>query len=122
MIYLKVSKGRVEDLFKTVVTKKKKPHKLFQRTKNDCWMIREDGSVKATSVLWFFCWAFNGDHSPSAEIACKEIWKEIMPFSFSFFNNTVGYEYAHRFRYSLDEFIEKELETLLTSRREKIIG
>ena len=117
MIYLKVSKERVEDLFKTVVTKKKKPHKLFQRTKNYRWMIRKDGSVKAVSVLWFFCWAFNGDHSPSAQIACEEIWKEIMPFSFSFFNEIVGYEYAHRFRYSQDEeFIEKELEALLAQK------
>lgn len=120
MIYLKVSKEKVDDLFKTVKTKEAKPHKLFQRTKNDYWMIREDGSVKAVSVLWFFCWAYNGDNSPSAKIACEEIWKEIMPFSFSFFNEIVGYEYAHRFRYSPDEkFIEKELETLFAQKGRK---
>lgn len=123
MIHLKVSKERVEDLFKTVITKTKKPHKLFQRTKNYRWMIRDDGTVKAVSVLWFFCWAFNGDHSLSAEIACEQIWKEIMPFSFSSFHIKVGYQYAHRFRYSPDEkFIEKELESLLTSRRETVLG
>lgn len=117
MIHLKVSKERVDDLFKTV------PNELFQKTKNYRWMIRADGSIKAVSVLWFFCWAFNGDNSPLAEIACEEIWKEIMPFSFSFFNNTVGYEYAHRFRYSPGEsFIEKELEALLISRRETVLG
>lgn len=108
MIKLKVSKQRVEDLFRTV------PHKLFQRTKNIWWKVREDGTVTARSALWFFCWAYNGDNSPKAEIACEEIWHEIMPISYAQFDATVGYDYSERFRYSPDEeFIEKEVGELL---------
>ena len=113
MIYLKVSPERVLELFQTV------NHKLFQRKKDVHWRVREDGSVRAQSVLWLFCWAYNGDGSPKAQVACEEIFNEIMAFSCTFFDATVGYDYAKRFRYSSSDYIEKELETLLTKKSEK---
>ena len=108
MIKLKVSENRSEELFDDV------PHVLFQRNRHLWWRIREDGTVPARCVLWFFCWAFNGDHSPRAEAACKDIWRQIMPISFAEFNAKVGYDYCERFRYSeAEKFIENEVEQFL---------
>lgn len=112
MIKLKVSRERVEELFQTV------EHKLFQRKKDIHWRVREDGSVRTQSVLWLFCWAYNGDGSPKAQVACEEIFNEIMPFSCAFFDAKVGYDYAERFRYSPSDYIETELKELLAKKAE----
>ena len=107
MIQLTVSPKRVEDLFRTV------KHDLFQKKKHVRWHVREDGSVRAQSVLWLFCWAENGDNSVEAAIACEEIFNEIFPFSFDLFKSKVGYDYANRFRYSSSDYIEQEVAEML---------
>ena len=39
-----------------------------------------DGSVRDQSVLWFFCWAENGDGSAETAVACEDIFNEIFAY------------------------------------------
>lgn len=107
MIRLTISPQGVEGLFKTV------KHDKFQGSRHLHWHVTGDSSVRAQSVLWFFCWAENGDGSAETAVACEGIFNEIFPFSFDFFKSRVGYDYANRFRYSPSDYIELEVAEML---------
>ena len=112
MIRLTVSPEIVEDLFKTV------KHDKFQESRHRHWRVTGDGSVRDQSVLWFFCWAENGDGSAETAVACEDIFNEIFAFSFDFFKSRVGYDYANRFRYSPSDYIEQEVAEMLQREEE----
>jgi len=91
---LKVSPEKVKELFDSV------RDDLFQKSRHDYWHVESDGTMKPQSVFWFFCWAYNGDNYSKAESRCKTIWDKIMPFTYSEFNEKIGYGPSKRFRYS----------------------
>jgi len=93
MARLTVSPERAEELFKTVT------HAKFQMSKAEHWQVGDDGSVRAQSILWFFCWAENGDRSRKVAMACEDIFNQIFPFSYGEFEARVGSDFAHRYRY-----------------------
>ena len=93
MIRLIVSPERAEELFKTV------KHAKFQKSKAEHWHVNDDGSVRAQSILWFACWAENGDRSTEVARACEDIFNQIFQFSYGEFEAKVGYDFAHRYRY-----------------------
>jgi len=106
MIRLQVSSGKVENFFDTV------SHGIFQTGRVNNWRVNEDGYICATSVLWLFCWAYNGDNSLKAMKETRQIFNNIFSFSFKFFNERVGYDYANRNRYRKRN-IEEELKEML---------
>lgn len=106
MVKLRVSPQKVEGMFKTV------KHKKFHEGRRIHWVVRDEETVEARSVMWLFCWACNGDGKLEAMIDCRDIFNEIFPFSFSFFLSRVGYWFSRRFRYP-DGDREKALEELL---------
>ena len=94
MIRLKVSPEKAENLLDSIQNEK------FRTGKRTRWKVDTNGNVKAQSVLWLFCWAYNGDGSKKAMQEAQEIFNEIFPFSYEEFNKKVGYEYAKKNRYS----------------------
>jgi hypothetical protein len=93
MIRLTVSPERPEELFKTVT------HAKFQLSRAEYWHVDDDGSVRAQSILWFACWAENGDGSRQVAMACENIFNQIFPFIYGEFEARVGSDFAHSYRY-----------------------
>ena len=106
MVKIKVSPQEVESMFRQI------KHAKFHTGKPQNWMVGDDGSVRAQSVMWLFCWACNGDGSIEAMIDSRDIFNEIFPFNFSFFLARVGYYFSKSHRYA-DGSWERELEELL---------
>jgi len=111
MIKLKISRNDTERLFNTVSNKR------FKTGITNNWVVDEDDFVRAQSILWLFCWAYNGDGSQKAMQQTRQIFDEIFPFSYNFFDARVGYEYAREKRYS-NINIEEELQEMLAEYKE----
>lgn len=94
MIKLKVPQSRAEILLDGV------SHGRFKTGKFKNWRVSKDDKVGVQSILWLFCWAYNGDNSIEVARKVKQIFNEIFPFTFTSFNTRVGYKYSVRNRYS----------------------
>ena len=110
---IKVSIERLNALFEKV------ENKLFQRTKKKYWKVGEDGSVKAQSIMWLFCWACNGDSHWKPLMTCRDIFNEIFDFNFIQFLKRVGYRFSEHYRHNTTGDFERELEELLGKRCSK---
>lgn len=103
---VKVSMERLNVLFEKVKNKK------FRQTKKQWWKVEEDGSIKAQSIMWLFCWACNGDTDWKAMSSCRDTFNEIFDFNFFQFLGRIGYRFSEHYRYATSDY-ERELEELL---------
>lgn len=104
---IKVSIERLNDLFEKVKNKK------FRQAKKRWWKVEEDGSIKAQSIMWLFCWACNGDATDwKAMSSCRDTFNEIFDFNFFQFLGRIGYRFSEHYRYAPSD-CERELEELL---------
>ena len=88
------------------------PHKTCARAVEENWKVAPDGSVRAQSVLWLFCWAKTGMNSEHARQVARGVFDEIMPISFAEFDAAVDHQYARKSRYT-PHSMEHELEDIL---------
>jgi hypothetical protein len=88
------------------------PHSTCVRAAAQRWHVADDGTVRAQSVLWLFCWAKTGMGSPVAAEEARRVFDLILPVTFDQVNARVDHEYARRGRYSR-ACIEAELDALL---------
>ena len=74
---IKVSIERQNVLFEKV------KNQLFRRTEKLWWKVEENGSIKAHSIMWLFCWACNDDATDwKAMSSCRDTFNEIFDFNF----------------------------------------
>jgi hypothetical protein len=88
------------------------PHKTCAAAIDHHWSVASDGTVRAQSVLWLFCWAKTGMTSEEARQASVRVFNTIFPISFVQFSEAVSHEYARKARYSNGD-IDDELKQLL---------
>lgn len=88
------------------------PHKTCTKAINDHWNVRPDGTVRAQSVLWLFCWAKTGMNSEDARQASAQVFDDVLPISFAKFDALVDHQFARLNRYSSRD-IDDELEQML---------
>jgi hypothetical protein len=105
-MYLKKSTDEARKLVLSI------PHKTCAQAIEENWKVGPDGSVRAQSVLWLFCWAKTGMNSEHARQSAVRIFDEIMPISFAEFDAAVDHQYARTSRYAAHS-IESELENIL---------
>jgi len=114
MVRLRISPNEVRRMFNKV------KHGKFHRVRELRWKVNEEnGTVNASSVMWLFCWAYDGDKHLESMLDCREIFNHIFPFSFNMFLMKVGYVFAVKARYPENypgRDFEKELEYLLEKR------
>jgi hypothetical protein len=96
------------------------PHKTCARAFEENWKVGPNGTVRAQSVLWLFCWAKTGMNSEYARQAAMRVFDEILEVSFAQFNAAVDHEYARKARYASHD-IEIELEEILSRHRERAL-
>ena len=107
---IKVSIERQNVLFEKV------RNQLFHRTEKLWWKVEENGSIKAHSIMWLFCWACNGDTHWKAMTSCRDAFNEIFDFNFFQFLERVGYRFSEHYRYKPSDYLEKELDELLNKK------
>jgi hypothetical protein len=90
------------------------PHKTCARAIEENWKVGPDGSVRAQSVLWLFCWAKTGMNSEHARKVALRVFDEIMPIAFAEFDAAVDHQYARISRYAAHS-IETELGDILSA-------
>jgi hypothetical protein len=92
------------------------PHETCSNAVDYRWKVNPDGTVRAQSVLWLFCWAKTGMNSEDARQAAVRVFNDILPISFAQFDTAVDHKYARKARY-MSGNIEDELEQLLAGPR-----
>jgi hypothetical protein len=88
------------------------PHQTCFKAIDKHWLLNEDGTIKAQSVLWLFCWAKTGQSSDHARQVAARIFDNIMPISFEKLNMVLDHEYARKQRASKRN-IEEEFDRLI---------
>ena len=88
------------------------PHKTCARAVGDHWKVSLDGTVRAQSVLWLYCWAKTGMNSGEARQVAAQVFDEILPIGFADFDAVVDHEYARERRYASGD-IQAELDEVL---------
>jgi formyltetrahydrofolate hydrolase len=106
MIQLKVTCQEADGLLDSIA------HSTFQSARKKYWIVSHDGYIRAQSIYWFFCWAKTGMKSEPTAQACRTIFDEIFPFTFSDFDARVPHEFARFYRYST-ETLENALKAYL---------
>lgn len=106
-MYLKKSTDEAKKLVLSI------PHKTCARAIAENWRVGADGTVRAQSVLWLFCWAKTGMNSEHARQVAVRVFDEIMPISFAEFDAAVDHQYARTSRYAAHS-VEHELQNMLT--------
>lgn len=89
------------------------PHKTCARAAGDRWKVSLDGTVRAQSVLWLYCWAKTGMNSEEARQVAVQAFDEVLPIGFVDFDAAVDHAYARKRRYASVD-IEGELDEILT--------
>ena len=107
MVQLNVSRKQADGLLDSV------KHSTFQAARKKYWTVSEDGYLRAQSIYWFFCWAKTGMKSEPTAQACRVLFDEIFPFTFSEFDARVPHEYARSYRYSTEP-LENALKAFLS--------
>ncbi|MFC2160969.1 hypothetical protein ACFLRX_04885 [Acidobacteriota bacterium] len=104
MIRLNVTPERVRELFQTVVISDGSPAAKFEKSKHVYWKMNNNGTIThGPSILWLFCWAYNGMGSPSAESSARDVFNAIFPFRYEEFLANVGYQYSNKNRYKTSD-------------------
>jgi hypothetical protein len=88
------------------------PSKTCSMAVDENWNVNPDGTVRAQSVFWLFCWAKTGMNSEHARQVSVRVFDAILPIKFREFNTVVDHEYARRARYASGD-IEHELAAIL---------
>ena len=76
------------------------PHQTCFKAIDKHWMMNEDGTIKAQSVLWLFCWAKTGQSSDHARQVAAHVFDNILPISFAKLDAVLDHEYARKKRAS----------------------
>ena len=90
------------------------PHKTCAKAAADHWKVSLDGTVRAQSVLWLYCWAKTGMNSEEVRQVAAQVFDEILPIRFTDFDAVVDHAYARERRYTCVD-IEEELGKVLNS-------
>ena len=88
------------------------PHQTCAKALDEHWKVSADGTVRAQSVLWLFCWAKTGMNSEEARQVSAQVFNEILPISFADFDGVVDHAYARECRYT-NRDIEDEFDGIL---------
>ena len=84
------------------------PHERCVKAIDRNWRVQSDGSARAQSILWLFCWAKTGMNSEIAREAAVRVFDRILPVTFAHFSLAIDHEWARWGRYALGN-IEREL-------------
>jgi hypothetical protein len=84
-------------------------HKTCTKGIKKHWKVDQNGTVRAQSVLWLFCWAKTGQRSERARQASVRVFDKILSRSFADLDAILDHEYAREGRYS-PRNIEDEFE------------
>lgn len=85
------------------------PHNTCTKGINKHWKVDQDGTVRAQSVLWLFCWAKTGQKSEKARQAAVRVFDKILSRDFADLDAVLEHKYAREDRYS-PRNIEEEFE------------
>ena len=100
------------------------PHKSCAKGIVDHWKVDQDGTVRAQSVLWLFCWAKTGMNSEQARQASVRVFDTILPISFADLDAVLDHTFARESRYTSrdieDEF--KHIVEQIKSQSEPLVG
>jgi hypothetical protein len=88
------------------------PHNTCQTSVSRHWIVDDQGSVKAQSVLWLYCWAATGMGSVAAAEVATRTLNRILPISYEMLKTRLDHEWARKMRYA-DHDIEEELQRRL---------
>jgi hypothetical protein len=103
---LKVSPADASKLVQSI------PHKTCSDGIANNWRLNPDGTVRAQSVFWLFCWGKTGMNSENARSSAVRVFEALFPVSFSQFDRVVKHEYARQARYATQN-IEHEMDEIL---------
>jgi hypothetical protein len=93
-------------------------HGVFNQGVENHWKTNDDGSVRAQSVLWLFCWAKTGMGSKKAREHAERAFDTILPIPFKELDAVLDHEYARKARYS-NHNIEDEFNRKLNGKTKK---
>jgi len=88
------------------------PHSTCTRAAPHRWHVADDGTVRAQSVLWLFCWGKTGMGSQTAAGEARRVFDLILPVTFDRFDALIDHRYARAHRYSRED-IDAELTAIL---------
>ena len=106
MIKLQVSPERALQALSTI------RHAHCQQGISNHWVVDEDGTVRAQSVLWLFCWAETGQGSATAASDAREVFNRILDHTYEWLSRRITLDYARQRRYA-DYDIEHEFRARL---------
>jgi hypothetical protein len=88
------------------------PHKSCAKAADEHWKVSPDGTVRAQSVYWLYCWAKTGMNSEDARLVAISVFDQILPVRFTAFDAVVDHSSARELRYASGD-IESKLDELL---------
>jgi hypothetical protein len=88
------------------------PHKTCSDGVTNNWRLNSDGTVRAQSVFWLFCWGKTGMNSENARCSAVRVFGAVFPVTFSQFDRVVKHDDARQMRYS-DHNIEQQMDEIL---------
>jgi hypothetical protein len=107
VMHIKTSVDRAGQLVLTI------PHKSCAKAIVEHWRVAPDGTIRAQSVYWLYCWAKTGMNSEEARHQATQVFDEILPVSFADFDAVVDHACARDLRYASRD-VEDELETVMS--------
>ena len=91
---IKTSPGQARALVLSI------PHKTCAKATADHWRVSSEGTVRAQSVFWLYCWGKTGMNSEKARHVAAQVFDEILPIRFTDFDAVVDHADARELRYA----------------------